>query len=267
MTKKTQNPRRGQAVRLVIPLLLASFALVACHDSSPTEPLAPGIDWNSCGAGDICGSGNVIQEERPVSGVTGVLLSSIGDLHIRQGGGEALRLEGEDNLLPYLRTEVQGGILNVWTDGNVDLSPTAPIDLYLTVAGLESVEVTGVGDVDAPDLTTDRLDVRLTGVGDLDFPGLEAEELEVTLAGVGDMNVSGNVVEQRIAISGAADYNARELRSTRAEVRITGSGSATVWATDRLVVSITGTGSVYYAGDPALVSSVTGSGRIVHLGS
>ena len=59
----------------------------------------------------VRGSGNVAEEDRAVSGFTGVALAGIGELTIEVGERESLRIEAEDNLMPYLEAEVRNGML------------------------------------------------------------------------------------------------------------------------------------------------------------
>ena len=59
----------------------------------------------------VSGSGKVTEEEREVSGFTGVELATIGNLTIELGERESLHIEAEDNLMRYLETEVRGETL------------------------------------------------------------------------------------------------------------------------------------------------------------
>ncbi len=47
-------------------------------------------------------------EARQVSGFSKVELQSSSDLTIRQGDSESLTIKVDDNLLPYITTEVEG---------------------------------------------------------------------------------------------------------------------------------------------------------------
>jgi hypothetical protein len=55
----------------------------------------------------VRGSGNVVEETREVSGVSGVELATLGTLHVEIGESESLRIEAEDNLLEYIETDVR----------------------------------------------------------------------------------------------------------------------------------------------------------------
>ena len=73
----------------------------------------------------IKGSGNVVTEERDVSGFDRVALSGFGEVIITQGDKESLTVETDDNLMRYIETKVRGGTLELgFTDDDILLRPS-----------------------------------------------------------------------------------------------------------------------------------------------
>ncbi|MCP4541983.1 MAG: DUF2807 domain-containing protein [Chloroflexi bacterium] len=215
----------------------------------------------------VRGSGNVVEETRDVNGFTGVALAGSGELTIEVGETESLRIEAEDNLMEYLETEVRGGVLEIGVEDNVDLRPRRPIQFYLTVKELDTIVLSGSGDVIAPDLEAERFTTTISGSGRVRMDKLDADTLDVTLSGSGDMDIAdGQVTGQNINVSGSGRYTARNLESERAKVLLVGSGKATVRVSDHLRAIITGSGDVDYLGSPTVELSVTGSGDVDRIG-
>src|SRR5437870_5172514 len=80
--------------------------------------------WMGCASWQtVHGSGNIVTEDRQVSGFDGVSVSGAGELIISQGNVEALRIETDDNLLPLIKSEVHDGRLLIGPR-NVNLDPT-----------------------------------------------------------------------------------------------------------------------------------------------
>ena len=224
--------------------------------------VATGCDQNA-----IRGSGNVVEEQRPVSGFRGVHLAGIGTVTITMGDQEALTIEAEDNLLQYLETEVLDGVLWIGQQDNTNLRPRDPINFYLTVTELNSIAVSGSGEVKAPPLSAEQFSVATSGSGTIKIQNLNADSLDVAVSGSGETNVAGGEVRsQDVSISGSGQYDARDMSSATAVVHVSGSGKAIVWARDKLDVAISGSGSVRYVGNPALTENVSGSGSIEHIG-
>lgn len=216
------------------------------------------------GGGAVRGSGEVVEEEREVSGITGVTLATVGNLYVEEGDEETLRIEAEDNLIPHFETDVEDGMLTISTESDVILGPTAPVNFHLTVLELDTVALSGSGDIEVPSLNAEMLIVSVIGSGDINISDLNTDVLEVRIPGSGDLRVSdGSVSEQLITIAGSGRYQARDLQSIEADVSISGSGSVTIRVRDSLEVSISGSGSVRYAGSPTLDRvTVSGSGSI-----
>jgi hypothetical protein len=210
----------------------------------------------------VFGSGNVVAETRAVSGFSGLSMEAIGDVHLSQGTGETLRIEGEDNLLALLITEVRDGVLHIRIQEGVDLRPTEEIDYYLGMTTIDGVTLAGAGGIEGTGISASDLSITLTGVGDVDLSGLTAYGVDVAIAGVGDVSLTGTAAAQTVTISGLGDYAARDLTSALATATISGSGTVAVRVSDRLVGTISGSGWICYIGLPVVQSTITGQGTI-----
>ncbi len=239
------------------------------------------------GVRTIRGSGRVVEEERPVSGFTSVELATLGNLYIEMGDEEKLRIEAEDNIIRYLEVEVRDGRLKIDSRDGVNLLPKNPVYFYLTVRELDTVELSGVGHIEVPDLTVGQLSVITSGVGDIEMEDLDADTVRVKISGAGDVEMEdlyadrlevdisslgnlsiagGEVGEQDVTISGAGNYQARHLESAQAEVHLKSLGSVTIRVHDHLKVNISGAGSVRYVGSPTVEQDVSGLGHVEQIG-
>ncbi|MCP5520884.1 MAG: DUF2807 domain-containing protein [Verrucomicrobiales bacterium] len=235
----------------ILPPLLAGLLTAGCSSwSRPT----------------IRGSGVLTTESRQVSGFDRVSLHGSGQLTLIQGEEEGLTVETDDNLLPYISSEVRNRQLVVGPE-NVSISPTRDIKYVLRLKQLESLKLSGSFTVEAASLVAGDLDVDISGSGRIAVGHLAAESTSLNVSGSGRATFAGEVVRQRLRISGSGDYEAGELHSQVADVRISGSGSATLWVTEQLDAGISGSGTVKYYGLPQANQQVSGSGNIRSLGN
>jgi hypothetical protein len=194
------------------------------------------VDW-------VDGSGNVITQTRPVSGFSAVSLSGSTELVVEQTGTESLTITTDDNLLPYIRTEVTGNTLEIGVNQPMtNLRPTNGIVVRMTVKQLDGLNISGSGQVDARGVTADRLEVDISGSGEVQLRG------------------SANDLDLRI--SGSGSYQGEELKSKRADVRISGSADAVIAVEEALNAQVSGSGSIEYVGDPQVTEQVSGSGSV-----
>ncbi len=209
--------------------LLASIVLSACSFTLHYEE----------------GSGNLIRESREIGPVKSVVFKGIGNLIIAQGTETTLVVEAEDNILPRIVTEVEGGTLSIRFDTerweNI-IRPTKPITFTLQVEDFSELSLSGLGDVKLDQIEVDSLTVRLSGAGTIE--------------------ASGSAARLDINVSGAGSYDSGDLESEDVNINLSGAGNAVVWATRSLDVNISGLGNVSYYGDPVVSKSVTGLGNI-----
>ena len=234
------------------------------------------------------GSGNVVEESRVITGVTGVDLATIGSVIIEIGDKESLRIEAEDNLMKYFETSVRGGVLKIDTDPlSINLKPTKPVYFFLTVENLDLASISGSGDIQVPDLKSNKFNASIGGSGDINMGNLNGDQLEVEIGGSGDVstgrvkitslrvsiNGSGDITLSELVaddlsmnVNGSGNLQAEDLSSKVSRIKIGGSGNINIWVIDTLDARITGSGNIRYYGRPAVSSSGNGSGDVISLG-
>jgi len=224
--------RRGwtlAALIVVTVLAVGVAALLLRDDGSPST-------------GVLEGSGNAASETRNVGAFDTVELAGSNNVTVRVGSDASVVVNGDDNLLDRITTDVVATTLVIDDSGGFSTNSQMSVDV--TVPSLRAITLSGSGNIDADDVHAGRLVVRLSGSGNIRAAG-EAAQLHVTLIGSGEVELM-----QLVARDVHADLQA--------------SGHIAVYATDSLDASVTGTGAITYLGSPARVQkSVTGNGAIV----
>jgi uncharacterized Zn-binding protein involved in type VI secretion len=220
------------------------------------------------GGTDIKLSGETRSENRPVSGFTRVQLDGIGDLEIKFGNSESLVVEADENLLPYIVTEVKGDTLIIRMKEDVRIiNMISDVNYTLTAQSLESIELNGLGNITVDPVNTEALEITLDGSGSITIDELVGDSLTSNLNGLGSLTINGGkVTGQDVTLAGAGSYQAGDMVSENAAISLTGLGSATVWVTGILDAELTGAGSLDYYGKPQATVNDTGLGSINSLG-
>ena len=213
---------------------LVTLALVCSCDGGPDlvgpddPPARYGVD----------GSGNVVTESRALGPFHAVSFSGISgpgataDLVLEQTGSSSLTITAEDNIQPFLVSEVVDGWLTLGVVPNTNLGRVQRIEFRLTVAALDELAVTGAANVDATRIDTDRLDVVVNGA--------------TTVA------IAGRADQQDITIRGASTYDAAALESRTVTVDATGASHVVVRVSEALTARALGASSVVYIGNPSV---------------
>ncbi len=210
------------------------------------------------------GSGQVVTETRAISDISTVELRGRGEIIVNQGDEESLTIEAEDNVMSLIDTRVSGKTLTL--DFNTGwirtVIPRRGIKYYLTLSNPREFIISGSGSLDATDISVDSFMLQVNGSGKAYVSNLTADRLESGVNGSGELVLNGDVREQRIEISGSANYTAVNLVSDIADVKISGSGKTELNVQSELNVRISGSGEVFYRGNPRVNKNVSGSGEV-----
>lgn len=227
------------------------------------------------------GSGTASTETRSVADFDAVRLEGQGAAVIEVGPDASLTVEADDNLLPHLTSEVEGGTLVLGTDRQLD--PKVPIVFTITVPNLTGLDVTGSGtittaaveanafgasiagsgNIDVSGLAATSISASITGSGNIDLSDVDTTSVAASVAGSGNVRIGGTTPDLSVRISGSGNFLGSDLVAGSADISVSGSGNAVVNATETLNGDIAGSGSIEYSGDPVVDVSVAGSGQIV----
>ncbi len=214
------------------------------HPRWPVVLLACVALGQHAGAGGsvVDGSGNETSESRSVAGFAAVAFGGGGRVVVEQTGAESLTITAEDNVLPFLTSEVRAGRLMLGVRSDTSIRTTKAIVYRVTVKTLSEIELSGSGSVEATRIDADRLTIVSHGSGRL--------------------TVAGKTDRQDVTLTGSGSYRGENLDSREGTITISGSGRAIVRVSDRLDAEVSGSGSVEYIGHPVVRRNVSGSGSV-----
>jgi len=190
----------------------------------------------------IRGSGVAATETRQVDSFTHVHLRGSADIVAQVGPETFVEVYGDDNLLPYVVTRVEGDTLVIEMERGNNYSFKRGLEVKLSAPHLEGVSISGSGEVDVA--------------------GLHGEAFEARISGSGDFRASGEVDRLEASISGSGDMRLYELVAREAVLRISGSGDMRVHVLEDIDARVSGSGDISYRGDPRTSLKVSGSGDI-----
>ena len=203
--------------------------------------------------------GKKVTEARQVAPFTSIRVRGIAAA-VKVGGGQAVAVTIDQNLLSQVTTEVSGETLVVrakdasWRGKGV-VEIIVPALRTLTIEGSNNATIDG-GQGD--------LALKIEGNGTLSWNGAVAK-LEATISGRGNLRLTGTAELARLSVSGSGDIKAVGLTAKAAEIEVGGSGDVEVTLDGGpLRASVSGSGDVVWHGSATVeLASVTGSGKIV----
>lgn len=208
------------------------------------------------------GNGNVVKQDRTVSSFNGIDVSGAFDVYLKQGDNEAVTVEAEENLLPYIRTEVVDGTLIIETKDR-PFHNTTKMTVYVTIKGLKSIDLSGATDIETQNkLNLSDLKIDISGASEakLDFA---VQKLNLDCSGASKILLTGSAVNVTMDLSGASKLLAFDMPAESYSISLSGAGKAEINVSKKLSADISGAGTIKYKGSPAEIDQeVSGAGSI-----
>ncbi len=214
-----------------------------------------------------------------------------GTLYLTQGNENSVVIEGDEETLEEISTEVRGDKLVIRDKSNSwwGWSNSKKVTIYVTMKDIEAISVAGSGNlVGKNKITASNLDLRVSGSGDLNADIDVRNQLDASASGSGDMMIRGICNDFDSNVSGSGRINGKLRINEDAKMSISGSGKIEVEGTSKSVtarisgsgsiraadletgsckVTISGSGGVQINVKNSLDANISGSGSVAYRGN
>ena len=223
---------------------------------------------------DISGINNVVDAVKPTA-LTGTLKSNA---FLPADGFTATKLDFEKisftntknakiYIVPSEETRVEAtypsdmedyGFRVYFRDGEIEISVPKQTNFSaekfeVTVyANLEEIEISGGIELEMDAFKSQKIDLDIKGGAKVYVYNIDAANVEIDIAGAADIDLFGKTELFEIELAGAGSIDAKSLVSKKAEVKISGAGSAELSVIEELLADVDGVGNLTYYGDPVL---------------
>ena len=234
-----------------------------------------------CGSSGVQGDGQSLSETRALGPFSSIEADTDVDVVVSESTSQSVVVTADENLVPMITTRVGGSTLFIGQQEGI--RPRAASVVTVSIPTLQVAELDGAGSMTIGGFSEVDVQLVANGSGDL-TASLRANALEVSVPGSGGVNLSGQAATLTLSSTGSGSVEATELGAGGANVKLDGSGDASlvVGGASTLDVtgsgsisaelddgdtrlSVSGSGSIIWSGDAIVTSeSQTGSGTIVH---
>src|SRR5215510_469109 len=128
--------------KLELLLLVSAVAAAGCHHGLHS---------------DIRGSGKRVSQKRSIAPFTSISTEGTFTIEVTCQKDPSLEVEGDDNVLELVTTEVHGNELRLKSRKNYSMSE--PVRFKITVPNLEGLSVSGAGKIDIKDMKNEKFEI------------------------------------------------------------------------------------------------------------
>jgi hypothetical protein len=191
-------------------------------------------------AAELKGSGKRELQKRNVAPFTSISTEGAFTIEVTCQKDVSLEVEGDDNILGYVTSDVSGNILRL--DNTKHYSTSEPVKFTISVPNLDGLSVNGAGHVEIKNLNNDKFEIDTNGAPNI--------------------VVSGKTKVIDVGENGAGKIDALNLHASRGVVDTRGAGRVDLDVADQLDVTIQGPATVSYKGDPVVNKTIHGPGKV-----
>lgn len=213
----------------------------------------------------IKGNGNVVTIERQTGDYDGIAIGGFYEVELVDGAEGKITMTGEDNILEYIETEINGGTLTIKSRNNTQLRPSLGKKVFISVPveEIDAVRLSGSGTLrSSAALKSDDFKVHTSGSRNAEL-SVEANAVTVISSGSSNIALTGTAESLDITASGSSNLNAFELIADRVDIRSSGSSNMRITANKSMESRSSGSSNIMYRGNPNKIhNKSSGSSKI-----
>lgn len=229
------------------------------------------------------------REARNVSEFTGINASGSFEIIVTKGNSVSLHIEADEEIMQYIHSKVQGGVLQLYIDNNKKTKNIKILRAFVVMKNLEQVTLSGACSLTTRDiftptkfksdccgatsmilnLDTQQLNIDASGTSKINVKANVKQEVKIDISGVSKfygelnaasvtcyssavsfINLQGSANDLRIDLSGTSCIDVGNFVTKNAIVGASGVSNVTVNAKEQLKISASGMSSVTYIGSP-----------------
>ena len=210
----------------------------------------------------VRGNHHVTTADRQTEPFSGIKVSTGIDVYLTQGDKNAVQVEADENLHEYIRTEVKGGVLNVYSDKNIRDAERKRV--YVTMKEITSLRTTSAGDIfGQTPINADNLEISTSSAGNIKID-VTAKNISVDISSAGDVTLKGKSDRLDADLSSAGDLKAENLETREADVKVSSAGDADVNVSEKLTARASSAGDINYYGNPRYLDAHASSAGGIH---
>jgi len=212
----------------------------------------------------VKGNGNLISTTRNIPSFNELSVGGSFDVILVKGTVGEIFIEAEENIIPYIITEVDGDRLKIRYKKNSNINTTKSVTIRVQFEDLESISLGGSGKISSDDLIkSETFKVNIGGSGKI-YLYLDAEKVSASIGGSGDLILKGTTQKMRSNIAGSGSIKDFGFTADNLNATIAGSGNIKITVQSKIKAKVVGSGNIYYKGNPKHVDTKSiGSGNVI----
>jgi len=213
----------------------------------------------SCMFDGVKGNRNVLTQDRTITSDFDAISVSNGiEVRLTMSDETSLSLEADENLHDLIITEVEDGVLRIYSEKNIWSAKSKKV--YVSASDIVKIKATSGANVRSENtISADEFDVRVSSGADVRLL-LDVSDLICNTSSGSDARLKGTTGSFMANSSSGSNIKAKELTTQTCNADVSSGANITVNVTGKLNANASSGGGIRYSGNPENVQKNSSSG-------
>lgn len=226
-------------IQLIVGLLL-SLLVSSCQYKVDVNDVFSSLE----------GSENIISESRRLSNFTEIIVGQAIQVEITQSDNYDVIVETNDNVMPYLKTEILGDKLKIYYSKKFSGFNNVESKVKIKMPYLSKISASSASNIVSKNtFTGDNLQIKVSSAASVDLDA-EYDDVAIDASSASTVSVRGMSLNAHLETSSAAVINTKNLKSNMVKADASSAGSINCWPILRLDAKASSGGVVNYYNVP-----------------
>lgn len=214
----------------------------------------------------VKGDSTIKSEVRQAAGYTALASHGMMNVTISYGSSNTITVETDENILPYVETEVDNNALTIKVKDNAVLKPTNGIKIHITMTKIGTITQSGSGNITgAGNFSNNGKTIfNISGSGGINLEFATINSVEIKTSGSSHIKLKG-AINGLLSVSqhGSGNVDCENAPCESVQANTSGSSYAKVNVSKSITAHISGDGHIVYKGNPTEIDKkISGSGSV-----
>jgi hypothetical protein len=199
--------------------------------------------------GVIRGNGHVISSDRNLSGFNSVKSCCGIDVILTQSDTEAVRVEADDNLQQYIKTEVTNNVLNIRRDSKSNLI-SKNIKVYVNAKDLVNIETSSGSRLETTNqIVAENMELASSSGAGINLD-IKSKNIRCSASSGAGITINGQAVTFDVSSSSGSHVKAQDLSTETCKADVSSGGYINLNVTNEIAAEASSGGHVSILGNP-----------------
>jgi hypothetical protein len=209
----------------------------------------------------IHGSGNIVSEKRNTGSFNGVSTSGAYDVELSTGPF-SVEVEADDNVIKYISTKVDDGVLVIKKQGGFSLNESH-VKIYVSAPEINYLKTSGAANLKVKDILKNdkKITLKASGAASIEA-AVDAPEINTDASGASTIKLKGRTRDYKAEASGSSIIKSSDLLTEKTYAEASGASEIRVHASVVLDANASGASSIHYTGGATVKQHTSGASNI-----